>query len=131
MPADSPLLALGDEDFVSLTTFRKTGVAVATTVWIGRDGDALLVTTPRGTGKVKRIRNNPQVELRPSNRMGHVRDGAPMVAAKAEILEDFETAARLAKIFRKKYGLEWRIAMWLEGLRRKSPTVRVVLRLTA
>jgi PPOX class probable F420-dependent enzyme len=131
MAADSPLLALGSEDFVSLTTFRKTGEAVPTTVWIGRDGDALLVTTPRGTGKVKRIRNNPEVELSPSNRMGHVRDGAPVVKARAEILEDFETAARLATIFRRKYGLQWRIAMWLEGLRKKKATVRVVLRLTS
>ena len=37
------LLALGSEAFVSLTTFRRTGIGVSTPVWIARDGDALVV----------------------------------------------------------------------------------------
>jgi len=130
MVADSPLLALGSEDFISLTTFRKTGVGVPTTVWVGRDGDALLVTTRRKSGKVKRIRNNPEVEIRPCNRMGRLRDGAPVLTARAEILEDSETAARLATVFSKKYGLKSRLGMWMER-RGRHPVERVVLRLTA
>ena len=55
---------LGDEDFVELTTFRTSGTAVPTTVWVVRDGDALVVTTPSGSGKVKRLRNNPDVQYR-------------------------------------------------------------------
>lgn len=129
MVADSPLLALGSEDFISLTTFRKTGVGVPTAVWVGRDGDALLVTTRRKSGKVKRIRNNPEVEIRPCNRMGHVRDSAPVVTARAEILEDSETAARLSTVFAKKYGLKSRLGMWLERHGRNH-VERVVLRLT-
>jgi PPOX class probable F420-dependent enzyme len=129
MVADSPLLALGSEDFISLTTFRKTGIGVPTTVWVGRDGDALLVTTRRKSGKVKRIRNNPGVEIRPCNRMGHVRDGVPVVTARAEILEDSQNAAHLAKVFAKKYGLKSRLGMWIER-RGKHPVERVVLRLT-
>ena len=42
---DSAFAALGDEQFLSLTTFRKSGERVSTPVWIGRDGDALMVTT--------------------------------------------------------------------------------------
>ena len=67
---------LGDERFVSLTTFRRSGERVSTPVWVGRDGDALVVTTPQASGKVKRIRNNPRVELCSCSRMGRVKDGA-------------------------------------------------------
>ena len=35
------LLPLGDERVVSLITFRKTGVAVSSPVWVVRDGDPL------------------------------------------------------------------------------------------
>ena len=65
MTTDTTLDDLADEKFVSLTTFRKNGVGVPTPVWIGRDGDALVVTTPVGSGKVKRLRRNCTVELRP------------------------------------------------------------------
>ena len=51
--------ALGDERFISLTTFLKSGNAVSTPVWIARDGDDLVVTTPAMSGKAKRLRNSP------------------------------------------------------------------------
>ena len=76
---DDVSTTLADEEFISLTTFRKSGVGVPTTVWVGRDGDALLVTTPRGSGKVKRLRRDPRVELSPSSRLGNVDDDAVVV----------------------------------------------------
>jgi PPOX class probable F420-dependent enzyme len=127
MPSNSTLLDFGDEQFVALTTFRKTGVGVATTVWIARDGDALLVTTPRGSGKVKRLRNNPRVELQPSSSMGTVADGAPTARGQAEILE--ETPAHSA-VFRTKFGLQYRLFMMLEKLSKKGKQPRYILRIT-
>lgn len=127
MPSDSTLLDLGDEQFVSLTTFRKTGVGVATTVWIARDGDALLVTTPQGSGKVKRLRNNSRVELRPCSRMGKVVDDAPAVAGNAEIME--ETPA-LASVFRKKFGLQYLLFMAIEKMGKQGKRPRFILRIT-
>jgi hypothetical protein len=56
---------IGRGTYVSLTTFRENGSAVASPVGcIVHDGvlDAL---TPPGTGKVKRIRNSPHVTLPP------------------------------------------------------------------
>jgi len=56
---------LADESFVSLTTFRRSGEGVATTVWVTADpdGDGLVVMTIDGSGKVKRVRGNPRVTL--------------------------------------------------------------------
>ncbi|CAD5989393.1 PPOX class F420-dependent oxidoreductase [Agreia sp. COWG] len=131
MTLDAALAALSDERFVSLTTFRKTGEGVSTPVWIARDGDALIVTTPDGTGKVKRIRNNGRVELRPCDRMGKVADGAPTVAGTAEIVDTDEARDSQARIFVAKYKLEYRIFMVIERLGKKGQKKRVCLRITA
>lgn len=127
---DPAFAALGDERFLSLTTFRKSGERVSTPVWIGRDGEALVVTTPEGSGKVKRLRNGPRVELRPCTRMGQVKDGAEPVAGLAEILTDDGGRARLTGIIRKKYGLEYRIFMAIERLTKGGRSDRVILRIT-
>ena len=37
--------------YVSLTTFRRTGVPVSTPVWAAPDGDSLLVWTRTESGK--------------------------------------------------------------------------------
>lgn len=125
------LMTLGDEAYVALTTFRRSGDAVATTVWVGRDGDALLVTTNDSTGKVKRIRNDPRVELRPSTRLGRVAEGAPVAHGRAEILRDEASADRLSEVFRAKYGLQFRAITAVEHRLLKNRGDRVVLRITA
>jgi PPOX class probable F420-dependent enzyme len=127
------LPALADESFVSLTTFRATGKPVATPVWIAGDalgtGD-LLVLTPRGSGKVKRLRANDHVELRPCDRRGRVAEGAPTATAVAEILEDPAAVDGVRDLMRRKYGAEYRIFMLVEALVRRTRHVeRVGLRL--
>ena len=130
MPTDITLDDLADEKFVSLTTFRKNGVGVPTPVWIGRDGDALVVTTPVGSGKVKRLRNNPTVELRPCSRRGTVDRDAPTVTAMAEIVEGDAAMRRLDEVLKPKYPLEYRIVMSIERLLRRGNPQRVMLRVT-
>jgi uncharacterized protein len=127
---DSAFTALGDEQFLSLTTFRKSGERVSTAVWIGRDGDALIVTTPEATGKVKRLRNSPRVEVRPCNRMGLVKDGVEPVAGVAEVLTDEGSRERLTGIIRRKYGLEYRMVMGIERLIKSGQENRAILRIT-
>lgn len=123
------LSALGDQRFVSLTTFRRSGARVSTPVWIAREGDALVVTTPAASGKVKRLRNSPRVELRPCGRTGRVEDGVEPVAGVAEILEDEGARERATGIIRRKYGLEYSIVMGMERLARSGPSHRVILRI--
>jgi PPOX class probable F420-dependent enzyme len=56
-------LTIRGRKYISLTTFRKNGVKVATPVWFGEDGDKLYVMTLSKMGKTKRIRNNPRVTV--------------------------------------------------------------------
>jgi PPOX class probable F420-dependent enzyme len=123
--------ALGDEAFVSLTTFRRSGEAVSTPVWIARDGDALVVTTPEESGKVKRLRNSGRVELRPCTRMGKVADGVEPVAGIASIHGDAATRDRLTGVIRKKYGFEYHLITTIETIVAKRRKERVILRITA
>jgi PPOX class probable F420-dependent enzyme len=131
MTLDAALASIADERFVSLTTFRMSGEGVSTPVWIARDGEALIVTTPDGTGKVKRLRNNDRVELRPSDRMGKVKDTAPTVSGRAEIVDTDDARTSQQRIFLAKYRLEYRIFMFIERLGKKGQKKRVSLRITA
>ena len=122
--------ALADEGFIALTTFRKTGVGVPTTVWVARDGDALLVTTPRGSGKVKRLRRDARVEMTPSSRFGKVDEDAAAVGGVAEVLDDDAARERCNDVMVEKYGLEYRVMTGIEKLGRKGDDNRVILRIT-
>ena len=105
------------QKYISLTTFRKTGVGVATAVWFGEDDGKLYVMTRSDMGKTKRIRNNPQVRVAPCTMRGTV-TGAE-IAATARILppEEHERARR--PINRKYWAaripfLWWRTDTYLE-----------------
>ena len=122
------LLGLAEERFVSLTTFRRSGEAVSTPVWIAADGDHLVVYTPAASGKVKRLRHTARVELRPCDRRGRVADGAPTVAGAATIHDDAAAVERVRALMVGKYRLEFRIFMAVEAVvRRTRETPRVAL----
>jgi PPOX class probable F420-dependent enzyme len=80
-------MAITDETYVLLTTFRKTGEGVGTAVWIVALPDGSCgFTTEASSGKVKRIRNNPDVTLQPCDMRGNVKAGSEVVRATAEVL---------------------------------------------
>ncbi len=116
---DAAATSLADERYVSLATFRKTGKAVASPVWIvpigvGRFG----LTTAPDAGKVKRLRNNPAVELTPCDVRGNVRAGAATTSGAAHVVTsgpDFD--AVIAGLVRK-YGIQARMLNLGTSLRR-------------
>jgi uncharacterized protein len=128
--SDPAFAALGDEQYLSLTTFRKSGERVSTPMWVVRDGDALIMFTPEASGKVKRLRNSPRVELRPCKRMGRVKDGVEPVGGVAEVLTDKDSLERATEMIRRKYGLGYRVVMAIERLIKFGPEKRVTLRIT-
>ena len=127
--SDSAFAALGEEQFLSLTTFRKSGERVSTPMWVAREGDALIMFTPQASGKVKRLRNSPRVELRPCNRMGRVKDGVEPVAGVAEVLTDEVSLEHATGMLRRKYGLGYRVVMGIERLIKFGQEKRVILRI--
>jgi PPOX class probable F420-dependent enzyme len=80
-------MAITDEQYVLFTTFRKSGQAVSSPVWIASlgTGQAGFTTEPT-SGKVKRIRNNPRVTLQPCNIRGRPKQGSVVVEGTATVL---------------------------------------------
>ncbi len=122
---------LGTARFVLLTTFRRSGAPVPTPVWIATDEQGLLVLTPRGSGKVSRLRDDPRVELRPCGRFGAVADDAVTRTGTARIVED-PGPARAA--IAAKYPIEHRLVLGIERgielVKRQPRTERLSLRIT-
>ena len=102
-------MAIIDEKYVLLTTFRKNGDGVGTPVWIVSLSDGTAgFTTEVDSGKVKRIRNNPSVTLQPCNLRGKVTADSEVVTATAGVLLGAD-ARPVTKAVRRKY----RVAIWL------------------
>ena len=119
---------MGEASFVSLTTFRRSGAAVSTPVWVAADGDDLVVLTPSASGKVKRLRNDARVELRPCSRRGTVEPGAPTVTGRAVVEPD--AVEHVRGLVKAKYGLEYRLFMLVERVVARGEQARVGLRIT-
>ena len=94
--------ALANQQFMNLITQRKSGADVATPVWFAQDGNRLYVMTGRTAGKVKRIRNNPRVQVAPSDRAGTPL--GPSQPAVAAVISDAAEAATANALLTKKYG---------------------------
>ena len=90
------------QKYISLTTFRKNGLAVNTPVWFAENDEKLYVKTRNDSGKYKRIRNTPQVKVTACTMRGKIT--GPEFAAAARILppEDWPWAR---KTIREKYWL--------------------------
>jgi uncharacterized protein len=113
------IATLAASKYLSLTTYRKDGDAVATPVWLVRDGDELNVITQKNSGKVKRIRNNAQVLLAPCDARGRIKGESVPGAA---TLLDEQRSAEVAKRIKARYGLLGALLMWRgERAARKNP----------
>ncbi len=96
------LESLAAGKYMSLTTFKRDGSAVATPVWLVRDGDALRVVTDVDAGKAKRIRNNDSVLVAPCDMRGNIQ--GDQVPATAE-LQDADATIETAAAIRARYGM--------------------------
>lgn len=96
--------------YCSIRTFRKDGRAVATPVWFAPGDGRHYLFSAGDAGKVKRLRNNPRLEVAPCDVRGNVQ--GDWVGGSGEVLSSPAdiTAALIA--LRRKYGL----VMWLFDL---------------
>ncbi|UED88245.1 PPOX class F420-dependent oxidoreductase [Streptomyces profundus] len=87
--------------YVNLTTFRRTGVPVATPVWHAPDGERVVIWTNDDSGKVKRLRHTARVTVTVCDLRGRVRPGTPEHAATARVLDADEGRAARAVLSRR------------------------------
>ena len=118
MTGSNPVQTISDEKYVSAATFRKTGAAVATAIWIvPLDGGRVGLLTSSASGKAKRLRNNSSMTLQPSDVRGWVKAGTTPVTGTAELVTsgpDFEAITSGVKA---KYGLMVPIMRLVDSMR--------------
>jgi hypothetical protein len=109
-------MALADERYILLTTFRRDGTPVATPVWaVKLDDDEVGFWTSSGSGKAKRLAHTARVTVAPCDARGRVRSGAVALEATARLVTGSEFDAIRQRVVAK-YGVQTKITKLLGTL---------------
>jgi PPOX class probable F420-dependent enzyme len=94
-PASAALAPFVHQWSVQLTTLRRDGTSVGTPVNIAVEGDRAYIRTWETSGKMKRMRRNPDVTIAPATFLG--KPTGPAIPARVRLLGEAESnhAARL------------------------------------
>lgn len=125
MKATTALEPLVRQGTILLTTFRRDGTPVGTPVHVAVEGDRAFVRTWDTTWKLKRIRRNPEVEIRPSTSGG--RPTGPAIRARARVLEG-EESAHAGRMLARKYPVLHGFLIPLVHRLRGNETMHIELR---
>lgn len=121
---------LGYAKYISLTTYRKTGEAVATPVWTVPIDDKIYVSTGAQTGKVKRLRNNTEATVALCDMRG--KNVGPAHKATARVVP-YSEHPEFRNLALHKYGVQQRVVEVLDKVRnrgKKPVGDRVLIELT-
>jgi PPOX class probable F420-dependent enzyme len=86
-----------------LVTYKRTGEAVPTPVWFGRDDAAIYVRSEAHVGKVKRIRNDPRILIAPCTLRG--KPLGPPAEGRARVLSESRDEEKAEAALQANYGL--------------------------
>ncbi len=109
-------MALADERYMLLTTFRRDGTAVATPVWVTPYGQgSVAFWTSSGSGKAKRLAHTQRVTVQPSDARGRVKSGTKPIEATARVVSGDELEEIRRNVVAK-YGFQTKITKVLGTL---------------
>jgi PPOX class probable F420-dependent enzyme len=111
-------MALGDERYISLESFKKDGNGVKTPVWCAPLDGKIVVFSEGEAFKVKRVRRNPKVRIAKCDVRGKVL--GPWSEGTCVIVQDKGHEERAYAALRKKYGLQMRVLDFFSGLAGKK-----------
>ena len=112
---------LTDQQYLNIETYRKNGLSVRTPVWFIKEGDTLFVRTVANSGKVKRIRNNGQVNIAPCKVDGSLL--GEWIPAKAREVKDDDTGQKVDLLLDRKYGVMKKMFALASALQGRQYTV--------
>ena len=101
---DIRLQQFNGKPFLNLESFRKNGASMKTPVWFTQASDVIYVRTVANSGKVKRIRNNGNINIVPCEANGN--STGQWVQAQAVEVSEQATAGLVAQWLDEKYGAE-------------------------
>jgi len=115
------------ENYINLSTRKRDGSFVNTPVWFAQEGDTnnYYVYSLKNVGKVKRIRNFPEVKVGICTYSGKRKGG--WFYAIADLVDEPENTKVAYSVLRKKYGVKFRIGdffSWIKGTYHKRQVIR-------
>ena len=112
-----PFHEIANARYISFTTFRRDGSAVATAVWVVPFDGGFAFTTEAHSGKVKRLRRDARVTVRVCDMRGRVADNARTFDGAAVVLDAAQTE-QVTELIKSKYRFGWMMLSVLEFLRK-------------
>ena len=115
------------ENYINLSTRKRDGSFVNTPVWFvqERETNNYYVYSLNNSGKVKRIRNFPDVKVATCNFSGKLKGN--WVDAKADLVYESENIKAAYECLRKKYGIRFRVGdffSWIKGTYHRRQIIR-------
>jgi uncharacterized protein len=106
-------MSLGDEKYLALTTFKRDGTPVTTTVWsTAIEGDTVGFWTSSGSGKAKRLAHTSKVIVQPSDSRGRPKKGTAPIDATAVLVTGPQLEGIRSRI-KAKYGWQCKATKFL------------------
>jgi PPOX class probable F420-dependent enzyme len=99
--------------YLSLSTFRKSGVEVKTPIWFAAMNGKLYAFSAPDAGKVKRLRNSSRARIAPCDVRGNVK--GEWRDTSARLVDDAAQKERAHQAMRAKYG--WQMMLTDFGAR--------------
>jgi PPOX class probable F420-dependent enzyme len=117
------ILQFLNQKYVNLETYRRNGQAVYTPVWFVMDAGTIYIRTDMNSGKVKRIKNNPNIRVTPSGPRGQLKgkwiEGQMKMAGSLE-------SEHANQLLDKKYGIQGKIIRMFNKIRNTKPVVLLI-----
>lgn len=105
------------DKYLSISTFKKNGEKKSTPVWYVAKDKKLYIWTADNSWKIKRIKNNNNVEFTASNFKGeHLKES---LSGTARIMDKSEEKFPL-KLFKDRYGFQYTIFRLMGKLQRSK-----------
>lgn len=105
---------------MALTTYRRSGAAVTTPVWVTQLHDGRIgFYTSMGSGKTKRLKANAHVTVQPCSYRGKPKPGTSPHDGTAELLQGGPDFDEIQTGIRRKYGVMASVAKLAGGLAMK------------
>jgi PPOX class probable F420-dependent enzyme len=104
---------------------------VETPIWFARELEHLYLRTGEASAKIRRIRRDSRVELRPSDYRGRYADDAPVVFGTAGICDE-EERRHGETCLKERYRWQWNVIPMipLPGLSNRDPDLTLKERIT-
>jgi PPOX class probable F420-dependent enzyme len=109
-------MALSEERYMLLTTFRRDGTPVATPVWVTPFGESSVsFWTSSGSGKAKRLAHTQRVTVQPCDVRGRVKPDTEPIDATAQLVQG-DQLEQIRRGVKAKYGVQTKITKLLGQL---------------